>query len=282
MKNIVVAIDGSPSSWLALGWARELARAVKEPIFHLVHTLRIPYVAMGVGPGLPAETLRDEQIVAEALLERAAASLPGAKVELHTPRGLPAQGVLGVANEVEADLIAIGRRGLGRVASMFLGSVSTEVLHRARPPVLVVHDTPPRPVRNILVGVDGSQHSGRSLITAITWAGTAEVTGLHVMASAEEVDRYQSPVGVPLVNPASDAAAEIIYRTARDAWVPPALVTKQGAIGDAAEQLLLAYRSGKYDLCVVGSRSHAGAELLIGGVGERLLQLAPGPVLVVK
>jgi nucleotide-binding universal stress UspA family protein len=49
----------------------------------------------------------------------------------------PAEAITRVAEARGADEIVIGSRGLGRVRSA-LGSVSQEVLHRARVPVVVI------------------------------------------------------------------------------------------------------------------------------------------------
>jgi len=43
-----------------------------------------------------------------------------------------------VSGELAAELIVVGARGLGRVESVLLGSVSSEVLHHAKRPVLVI------------------------------------------------------------------------------------------------------------------------------------------------
>jgi nucleotide-binding universal stress UspA family protein len=49
--------------------------------------------------------------------------------------------VLDVAEEVDAELIAVGSNRHGAIGTALLGSVSTELLRRARRPVLVVHPT---------------------------------------------------------------------------------------------------------------------------------------------
>lgn len=62
----------------------------------------------------------------------------GLRPEVLAVAGEAAPAVLGVAEKAgEAALIAVGRRGLGKVQSMVLGSVSTKVLRASRGPVLV-------------------------------------------------------------------------------------------------------------------------------------------------
>jgi len=52
--------------------------------------------------------------------------------------------ILAVADEVDADVIVVGARGLTRIAG-FLGSVSVHVLQHARRPVLIVPPGPASP-----------------------------------------------------------------------------------------------------------------------------------------
>jgi nucleotide-binding universal stress UspA family protein len=69
-------------------------------------------------------------------------------VELATESGFHAQGrvvsgrawraICQVATELDAEVIVLGARGLGRVQSALLGSVSSAVLVHAKRPVLVV------------------------------------------------------------------------------------------------------------------------------------------------
>jgi nucleotide-binding universal stress UspA family protein len=52
--------------------------------------------------------------------------------------GDAAQQIVAAAKKVDADLVVVGRRGVGAVAEMLLGSVSQKVLHRAHTDVLTV------------------------------------------------------------------------------------------------------------------------------------------------
>ena len=57
--------------------------------------------------------------------------------ELELVEGDPAEALAGAAREYEADEIAIGSRGFGKLRAA-LGSVSHDVLHEADRPVLVI------------------------------------------------------------------------------------------------------------------------------------------------
>ena len=52
----------------------------------------------------------------------------------------------GLADELGADLIVVGSRGLGSLRAALLGSVSLRLLETARVPVMVVKSTHARPV----------------------------------------------------------------------------------------------------------------------------------------
>jgi nucleotide-binding universal stress UspA family protein len=65
----------------------------------------------------------------------------GLEVIVEVLEGPPADAVLRVADIRQCDLIVIGSRGHGTLASLLLGSVSHRVLAHARVPVLVVRAT---------------------------------------------------------------------------------------------------------------------------------------------
>ena len=56
--------------------------------------------------------------------------------------GNPADEIVAFGDAIDADLIVVGSRGYGAIASALLGSVSRAVLHESRRPVLVVRGAP--------------------------------------------------------------------------------------------------------------------------------------------
>lgn len=285
MTNIVIAVDGSKHARAALGWARELALSAREPTFHLVHSFTGPAV-MSEGEALQyPRLLAEAENRAAAVLEEAAASLAGARVQTHLLQRGPAPAVLGVADRVGAAFIAVGSRGLSLPASLFLGSVSTEIVHQSPVPVLVARQKQPQPhaVRQVLVGVDGSPHSARALRFAADWLPGAAVTALHVLQLNWEAHQYFIEANMAMEEVLAKTTSDVMADTLAEAGLESGRVQARGAVGNAADGLLRAAGSGEYDLAVVGSRGRGTlAELFLGSVSERLLRLAPIPVVVVK
>lgn len=282
MKNILIAVDGFHHAQAALGWARELAKSAREPVFHLVHSYWVPMMPAEGSAYYPV-ALQQAEDEGRKLLEQSAAALSGAQVRTHLVEGVPGAAILGVAQKVGTDLIAVGSRGLGRAASLLLGSVSTEVVHQAGVPVLVARDGQPRPVRRVLVGVDGSQHSARALKFAAAVAPEGDVVAMHVVHLSPEAYHLFAQADVSLDVAVERTARDVVSSTAELAGVAPERVTPMSAAGQTAECLLNECKTGDYDLLVVGSRGLSViGELFLGSVSERVLRLAHNPVVVVK
>jgi nucleotide-binding universal stress UspA family protein len=66
------------------------------------------------------------------------ATQAGFRAEGRLTEGKPWRRICQVADELGAEPIVVGARGLGRMESVLLGSVSSAVVHRAKRPVLVV------------------------------------------------------------------------------------------------------------------------------------------------
>ena len=74
------------------------------------------------------------------MLKRAArdAVSQGIEVETHAREGQPAEVIIDVAKQVQADLIVVGSRGLTGIKRFLLGSVSSKVSEHASCSVMIV------------------------------------------------------------------------------------------------------------------------------------------------
>jgi nucleotide-binding universal stress UspA family protein len=138
-EHFLVPLDGSEVGEAILGPAADLGRAMGAR-FTLLHVVS-PHVTLGARAALlPAGQLTERQERAEAYLagvvERLAAEGIDArwKIESHFA---PARAILKVAEEDQADLVAISTHGYTGVKRAILGSVTDKVLRGAQWPLLV-------------------------------------------------------------------------------------------------------------------------------------------------
>jgi nucleotide-binding universal stress UspA family protein len=136
-KKILLATDGSSDAGQALVYARRLALRDEAQVC-VVHAFEpVPtYLGDPWGDRITARHVSAGQEVAE----NAAQALKEAGIEVIVAvlEGPPANAILKVAEVRACDLIVMGSRGHGTLASLLLGSVSHRVLAHATIPVLVV------------------------------------------------------------------------------------------------------------------------------------------------
>ncbi len=140
--RILLATDGSEEAELAALRAVDLADATDSEL-HLVHVGVVP-IFMKSYPG----TLgyygklyeQIEEVSRELLREqsRRVKAAGGAVAGSHLRMGEVALEIVALAEELGADLIVMGSRGLGGVRRALMGSVSDSVVRHAHCPVLVV------------------------------------------------------------------------------------------------------------------------------------------------
>jgi nucleotide-binding universal stress UspA family protein len=63
---------------------------------------------------------------------------PTVHADRHFEEGDPATVILQVANEIDADLIIMGTHGRSAIGRLLMGSVATEVVRKAKCPVMTV------------------------------------------------------------------------------------------------------------------------------------------------
>lgn len=143
MKKILIATDGSPAALQAVELGLEVAEEQHaQPTF--VHVapaadvLPVAGFAMAGPVSVPHELAEaDRSSLDEAVL---LAEERGIDAQTKLLAGDPAHQIVVYADEIDADLIVVGSRGLGKIGSALLGSVSHKLLHEAKRPVMVVRE----------------------------------------------------------------------------------------------------------------------------------------------
>ncbi len=140
-KKMLLATDGSPDAKVALKYARDLAlRDDAQVIVAYAYEALPPFLdPSGRDELVRRHTMEGEQVANEAVQELQEA---GVEVITEIREGPAADAILRVAEAHQPDLIVMGTRGRGQLASLLLGNVSHRVLAHSQVPVLIVKATP--------------------------------------------------------------------------------------------------------------------------------------------
>ena len=142
--TILAATDGSDHARRALTEAAGLARALGSRL-HVIHCPQVETAALMAGSMVAVlDAIPDAEEIEKAGREvldnaRTWVEEQGWTVEdLHLRQGDPADEIIDCARQIGAELIVVGRRGVGAVRAAVFGSVSHEIAYRARLPLLTV------------------------------------------------------------------------------------------------------------------------------------------------
>ncbi len=136
-NHVVVGIDGSETSKIALKWAARLAPSLGATI-HAIVAWEYPII-FGLEGGIPREWKPDENAkeVLNASIEEVFGKNRPAGLQGSISQGHPTFVLLDASKD--AQMLIVGSRGLGGFAGLLLGSVSSACAEHAKCPVLVVH-----------------------------------------------------------------------------------------------------------------------------------------------
>jgi nucleotide-binding universal stress UspA family protein len=260
--RILCGVDGSFTSEAAAQVAAQLARMLDLKLV-LVHAAPDPPV-FPYGDARASELQRRSAVRhASKLLDRTAAMIPHVEHETRVLLGPVVEGLAGLCDEDDVEMLVVGSRGRSGLPAAVLGSVSARLASTADCPVLVV---PPGAVTTrsrlgqvrrgpIVCGVDASPESANALCAAIQ---IADRIGVELL-----------PVHVDAVGSGTRIPRGVHERLQVD-------------FGDAADGLDRRARRENAGLLVVGSRGRGalGAAVL-GSVSRELIASASTPVLVV-
>ncbi|HJQ90735.1 MAG TPA: universal stress protein [Acidimicrobiia bacterium] len=140
-KAVVVGVDGSETSTRAAVIATEIARSRQAKLL-LVTVVRPPEGWWGIGGAPPTPEALSAALVEgqQQVIKETEEQLPleGMDYETVEELGDPTSRLIAVAEEREAGLIVIGKRGAGLAERVMLGSVADRLCHHSPVPVMVV------------------------------------------------------------------------------------------------------------------------------------------------
>ncbi len=142
LSKILVGFDNSPSAEKALDMALGLAQK-NESSVTLMYVVERPTYLAPIGGEAEFQTV--EKVVEEIAtlgiemlrMKKVEVEKRGVKIETKLVEGNPGDELIKESGTGEYDLVVVGTRGMGRLRSLLLGSVSNKVAHYSKVPVLL-------------------------------------------------------------------------------------------------------------------------------------------------
>lgn len=139
--KILIAVDGSPVTKHLLAWmaANDWFAAAAGHQFTVFHgTAALPHSAAAMAGASLAQSYYDDDAETVFRPIRAFLAEHGVQAEYVHRVGHPGESIAHHAEAGGYALVAMGSHGHGSLASLVLGSVTTQVLARCKTPVLVI------------------------------------------------------------------------------------------------------------------------------------------------
>ena len=284
--RVVIAVDWSDQAFNAVQVTCRLFTPDELTLIHGVDTrpFESPIMAPPVAKQAAAE-LRQALIDAgEKLLKQSSELVPSTVKSIRRlyQIGNPADIVLETVRSAHAELVAVGTRGRGRMAEMFLGSVSHRVVQHTTCSSLIVRGDPGR-IQRVLLAIEGQEDAIRlrgwlsthrfnervefSVMSVVPVPHLGDPTLAYGYAAwTDEMEKYAKQQ----VQETADALSSL-YKVG----------STQVVKGDAADQIAKASQDAQ--LVVIGSHGRKGMErFLLGSVSHAVLHHVTCPVLLIR
>lgn len=282
--RVLLAVDPSPDSRRAAQVVKHLAA---PPDLHLLHVvdmdaLKHAYEAPAMPQGAFEAYRREVAEVAERTLHEAGAELApfAADLRLIADTGDAAESIIQTAEDLRADLVVLGQRGMTATPAFLLGGVSQKVATYAPCSVLVVKEPPAAPL-SLLLAVDGSEASTAAVrfLAMPPFKGRLPLAAVTVWPS-----QWFARAGASEEAEAARSEGEGILRRAT-ALLPSGAyeVETEWLEGDPALAILEAASRRRAQMIVVGARGRTAVKrFFLGSVSQKVLVYAACSVLIVR
>lgn len=274
--RLLAAVDGSEAAGHAF------LEALRWPGGRVTAAAAVPPPSAGLKDAAPEVAARLRAPYERALACcRDLAEARGAALEVLLLAGQPHEALSAAAAQLGSDLLVVGKRGRELPPGTMMGKVTERVIGYCPLDVLVVPEDAELRLDRLLLPVDGSRFSRRATARALD---LAESLGGELAA----VSVLDVPPGfvteVPEVaRDLRERLVELVEGVAREAAARGLSLETRVVEGSAYRVIVELAREWRAGLIVMGSHGRTGLKrLLMGSVTERVVGLAPCPVLVVK
>jgi nucleotide-binding universal stress UspA family protein len=266
-QRVLVGVDGSTPS----------LHTLKEALGLAPESLTAVAVLPSAGASPRAAAAWDQALARARELGREA----GVNLDTVALAGEPYRGIVDLALARDCELIVLGLKGPDLPEEVLMGSTTARVIGYSPRDVLVI----PYPARlafgRVLLPTDGSRYSDKALARALRLcqAYGGELLVVSVLDAPPDFDREAPEAAAAIL---AGLHGYVAAAQSRAAALGIGCLTQVGQ-GPAYQVITALARERQIDLIVMGSHGRTGLKrLLMGSVTERVLGLAPCPVLVAK
>ncbi|MCP8322750.1 MAG: universal stress protein [Candidatus Methylarchaceae archaeon HK02M2] len=285
LRKVLVPVDGSESSLLALQTTRTIAKktGATVTILHVIRAMeeyyRILYAAQGLAYDIPRnvimEIIKFTEKESNKIVNDAQALLSEEEIiaDIKILRDIdPADSILEFSKKDHYDLIVMGARGKNEKEPYALGSVTKKVIRHTTCPILFTKRD--CDLSNLLICIDGSEYSIKALNYVVKFSEGigSKITLLYV----QEPRLHTSSPKV------AQELSERIFSRASGAIERRGLeFDKKVEFGVISDSIIEFAEKWNYDLIVLGSRGLGTAKrFLLGSVSDVVSHKAKCSVLI--
>lgn len=286
-ETILIPTDGSPGTERAVAYALTFADYYDAA----VHALSVVEPQSTVDDLIEETELADtartavEEDAHNATNEIAArASERGIDVTEEVREGLPHTVITGYADEIDADLIALGTHGRTGIERFLVGSTAERVVNTADVPVLTVRladDTEPR-LNDILVPVDGSTAAENALEYGLDIAERTNAS-LHAIYVVDETVYEFGDVPKSIVGSLRQGGRETLDDATETADAAGVDIETSLLRGVPYRKISEYVTDNDIDFIAMGAYGRGDRErFLLGGTTDKVVRSVEIPVLTVR
>ncbi|MDR3661013.1 MAG: universal stress protein [Mycobacterium sp.] len=284
---ILVGVDGSSTSLLALNWAVNEAQLRNLPL-KLVHAVDFASFAMGFNLGASESFFKYLETTGQRILDEAMDHVrvldADVEVSLNKVAGRPSRVLAELSKG--AFLTVVGSSGLNGLTGLLAGSVAVALSANGHSPVVVVRTPGVAVTGSVVVGISGAPDSEDAIAWAFEEASMrgAELVAVLVWSYMPAYFYYSEAPWNDLTGQAREEQQEMLLAERLAGWqekFPEVVVRRVTASGNPGQVLLSHAQHAQ--LIVTGSHGRGDATgLVLGSTCHRLIHHANCPVLIAR